>query len=275
MVFDKLFGLSLQAAKRKFPDLVYEPIEVGQVACEWVRPQKTTSHHCGFYIHGGGFCYGSLTSHRKLVSEIVQRTGLSVLHLNYRLAPEHSFPAALEDCCQVYQQIFSSRLPREKVSIMGDSAGGNLALATMLRLKASDMRLPDMGVFLSPSTNLARISASMINNQKTEVMLSKDVVRWFGKNYRGKCSPEDPQISPLLGDLAGFPPLLVHVSQAEILLDDARDLAAAALEYGVDLRLREWPEVPHVWHFFSKYLPEARDALDDIGTFVKKQLDSD
>jgi acetyl esterase/lipase len=256
--------------------------EVGRVAaagvpCEWLLAPGADPERRLLYIHGGGWTSGGLESHRPLSARISAATGCAVLAVDYRLAPEHPFPAGLDDCIAAYRWLRENgpggAAPARSVFVAGDSAGGNLTLALLLALKQRALPLPNAAVPISPSTDFLATGDSFRTRAERDPILTMgpEGLRMLSLVYlQGRAKPEDPLASPLYGDFRGLPPLLFQVGDAEVLLDDSTRAAERARAAGVDVTLEVWPEMPHVWHAFAPFLPEATRAIEQLGAFVRK-----
>ena len=222
------------------------------------------------YVHGGGWTLGLNNLERRLLGRICQAARVPALAVDYRLAPEHAFPAALNDCLAVYRSLTTSGTSPRNIVLLGASAGGNLALATLMSLRDASDQLPAAAVCLSPMIDLAGTGESfrVDNDPAVTAGLALTMARY----YAGGQDPRLPLLSPLHGDWRGLPPLLVQVGGDEIVLSDATRLRENAEHAGVDVRLDIWPNMWHGWHLFAPYLPEARQAVDDIGAFVRERL---
>ncbi len=252
-------------------------LDVAGVSCEWIRAKGSDPDRRLLYIHGGGWTAGSLDSHRPLSARISAATGCSVLAVDYRLAPEHPFPAGLDDCVATYQWLRangpSGAAPARSSFIAGDSAGGNLTFATLLACKERGIALPNAAIPISAATDFGATGASFQSRADKDPIIPSDPngIRLLAHVYlQGKAEPLSPLASPLYGDLAGLPPLLIQVGDAEVLLDDSTRIAERAKQAGVDATLEVWPEMPHVFHAFAPFLPEATQAIERIGAFVRK-----
>ncbi len=219
------------------------------------------------YIHGGGFVIGSLPLYRHLVAAIADAAGLRAMFVDYRLAPEHPAPAALDDVAQAYAHI-SQMAEGQPIAIAGDSAGGNLALALILRLKSRNAALPYATVCLSPVTDLRGGNPSFTANVKTERLLPPKWALRSGAAYKNGADPTDPELSPILGDFTGAPPTLIHVDTGEILYDDARLMADHLRSQGVDVTYTEESGLLHVWHLNIGRSPEADKSVAQIVDFL-------
>jgi acetyl esterase/lipase len=253
------------------------PLRVEDVPCEWLLAPGADPDRRLLYIHGGGWTSGGLESHRPLSARLSAATGCAVLAVDYRLAPENPYPAGLDDCLTSYDWLRqngpSGAAPAQSVFVSGDSAGGNLTLALLLALKERGQPLPNAAIPISPATDFLATGESYRTRADQDPILTMgpEGIRLLAEVYlQGNGKPEDPLVSPLYGDFAGLPPLLFHVGDAEILLDDSQMAAEKARAAGVDVTLSVWPEMPHVWHAFAPFLPEATDAIAEIGAFVRK-----
>ena len=222
------------------------------------------------YLHGGAFAMGSPTTHRTITTALAQRAGARVVAVDYRLAPEHPWPAGLQDAVAVYEGMLHSGARADRIVLAGDSAGGNLVLATLHAIKQRGLTMPAGAVCLSPWCDLTGRGRSIIANAASEAMLPAELLPDLARLYAGAEDLTNPTVSPLYGDFDGFPPLLLHVGSAEILVDDARRVHDAACSAGVASTLTVWPDLPHVFQIFARVLPEARQALDDIGRFIRE-----
>jgi monoterpene epsilon-lactone hydrolase len=218
------------------------------------------------YLHGGAFALGSLEGYRAMVSHVATACRATTSVLEYRLAPEHPFPAAPDDAFAAWKAMAKDGVPRV---IVGDSAGGNLALSTMIRARDEGLPLPAAAVLLSPWLDLDHAGASMKTNAERDPLIRVGDSRAYAKLYLGGVSPRDPRVSPLYADLRGLPPLYVQVGKDECLYDDSIRLAERARAAGVEVTLDAFDGVFHVWHFFAGIAPEADDAIERIGRFVR------
>jgi monoterpene epsilon-lactone hydrolase len=253
--------------------VAYERVCAGGVDGEWISPANVPEDNAILYFHGGGFRLGSVTSHRDLMAQIALAGGCRVLAINYRLAPEHRFPAALDDALAAYGWMLDRGLKSENVAFAGDSAGGNLVLAAMLALRERGLPLPVSAVLMSPWTDLAATGSSYVSRAEADPIHQRSMILALAKNYLGgQGDPYDPLVSPLYADLAGLPPLLIQVGDRETVLDDSVMFADLARAAGVDVSLEVWDGMIHVFQMFGAELPEARQAIASIAGFLNRHL---
>ncbi len=243
------------------------------VPAEWLKPKQFSKNGVILYIHGGAFVICSLNTHRSMVSRLVKAAGVAAVSLDYRLAPEYPYPAALEDCLSGYRWLLESGYSPEQIVIAGDSAGGNLTLALMLRLKAAGEPLPAGAVCFSPVTDLVGTGESIVTKADIDPILDGSVAHQMVQEcYVREHDQRDPLISPLYGELSQLPPILLHVGEDEILLDDSVRFAARARDAGTDAQLVIWPGMWHVFQIFAPILPEANQAILQAGGFIQRVL---
>jgi acetyl esterase/lipase len=223
------------------------------------------------YFHGGGYVMGHPRTHAALARYLTRKTGLQTCLPEYRLAPEHPFPAAFEDALGVWQALLARGYAPDQIILGGDSAGGGLALALLGHLCASDQPRPACVFAFSPFTDFSLSGESISQNAASEVLLPPERLTQLRDRVLAGADARDPRISPLFGSFKGAPPVLVQVARSEILLDDSRRMAEVLRRDGVDVTLQEWGNLPHVWQFFHGWLPEARKALADLGRFIHLQ----
>jgi len=220
------------------------------------------------YLHGGGYYFCSPRTHRSIVFGLATRANAPVFSLDYRLAPEHRFPAALDDATAAYRYLIAEGTAPESIVIAGDSAGGGLALATLVALRDAGDPLPAGAVLFSPWTDLAATGASIVDNDGADPMFSGPAIAKAAKVYLGDMPATHPYASPVYADLRGLPPLFMMAGSTEVLLDDSRRVAANARAAGVDCELEVWKKMPHVWPIFAPFIPEANRALDRAAAFI-------
>jgi len=252
-------------------DLSIEPFTIDGIRAEWILPCGATKHRVILFVHGGGYVSGSCSDHRVHVAKFVKATGIPALLYEYRLAPEHAFPAALEDSVKAYQWLLDQGTAPSKVVFAGDSAGGGLCLALLLALRDRGFPLPAAAVALSPWTDLT-CSGESYRSNATKCLSPEGTWTAFSQHYVADGDPQTPWISPLYGDLDGLPPLLIYVGGDEILLDDAVYFADKAKVAGVDVTLRIGEGLFHCYPVCAPLFPEATQALDEIGRFLKGHL---
>lgn len=250
------------------PPVDTQPVNDGSVKGEWLQltdnPRQTV-----YYLHGGGYVACSPKTHRPFTSALSRAANAKVFALDYRLAPEHRFPAAVEDAVAGYRWLLDQGVNPREIVIGGDSAGGGLAMATLVSLRDAGEPLPRATFALSPWADLAVTGRSIDANDKRDSMFYGDGVRWMAPVYVGDASPRDPLVSPIYADLSNLPPLLIYVSDAEVLLDDSIRLAERARQCGVEVDLRVWSDLPHAWPILVAFkLPESFQALGEIAQFI-------
>ncbi len=248
------------------------PVDAGGVPAEWVDAPGAIGAGAILYLHGGGYTVGSVRTHRALVARLAAATGVRALTVDYRLAPEHPYPAALEDALAAYRWLVGGGAEPARIVVAGDSAGGGLAVALLVALRDAGDALPAAGVCISPWTDLACTGASMTTRAGADPMVQRAGLLEMAAAYLGGQDARTPLASPLHADLRGLPPMLVHVGGAETLLDDAIRLAERARAAGTAVDLEVWDDMIHVWHAFSPLLPEADEAVAGIGAWVRGRL---
>jgi acetyl esterase/lipase len=246
-----------------------EAVSADGVPCEWIIPRDRPTDRVLLYLHGGGFVFGLTPQHLQMGAYLAHGLGFRILMPEYRLAPGHPYPAALDDCVGAYRWLLKEGISAEHIGIAGDSAGGNLTVAMMMKLRESGDALPAAAACLSPAADLTIRARRRAGFQ--DPLLPPKAVKFYTQSYVGGRDPRDPLISPVFGDLRGLPPLLVHVGEEEILREDAVRLAQAAESAGVDVRLEVYPRMWHVWQL-NLTLPQAVQSLDDIAVFFKEHL---
>ncbi|MGC1677387.1 MAG: alpha/beta hydrolase [Candidatus Binataceae bacterium] len=249
-------------------DVICTPVDVAGIRAEWVEAPDAAADRVILYLHGGGYVMGSIGTHRAMVARIARASNARALLIDYRLAPEHPFPAAVDDAVAAYRWLVAQGCKSGRIVIAGDSAGGGLALATLLKLRDLGVTLPAAGVGISPWTDLQGTGESVKTKAAIDPMVTQENLAISAKSYYANHDPKDPLISQIHADFRGLPPLLLQVGESEILLDDATRVAARAKAAGVNVELEIWPEMIHVWHVFAKILPEGQQAIDKLGKFV-------
>lgn len=243
------------------------------VSCDIHKPKSHHKEKVLLYFHGGGYCVGSPLSHRHIVSRLAKETNLKAVVPDYRKAPEHRFPAPIEDAVSVYQGLLEQGVLPRDIYFCGDSAGGNLVLSTLLRLKENGDPLPAAASCISPWTDLSMSGVSIEEQAEHDFLLSKELLNQFASHY----APEHEEdlrkhhhISPLFAELEGLPPLLIQVGSREVLLDDSVRLLENAREAGVNAQLQIWEDMQHVWHYSFTMLKDGRNAITSIAQFFDK-----
>jgi monoterpene epsilon-lactone hydrolase len=260
---------------RVSPRFMVEPIRLGGAPGEAVRPSGLERpRRTILFLHGGGYYFGSAQSHRAITFALAQSLQARVVAVNYRLAPEHPYPAALDDAVAAVLDLYAGVSPHD-LALCGDSAGGGLALSTLLRLRDAGYPLPACAALFSPWTDLAATGPSIAANDKRDALFHGDCIAADARHYLAGRDPRDPGASPLYADLAGLPPLLCQVSGTEVLLDDSLRLVRKARLAGVAARCQIWSDLPHVWQLYPGFLPEARQALNDACRFIRAYAGSD
>jgi acetyl esterase/lipase len=255
------------------PGTLVTPVDAAGVPAEWVVAVDDGATGDGpamLYLHGGGYTMGSCNTHRALASNLSAAISGPVLLIDYRLAPEHPFPAAVDDARAAWHFLLAQPdVSPARAVIAGDSAGGGLTAATLLALKDASEPLPAGIVCLSPFVDMEATGASYRTVAAEDPMITKDMVQRLRSAYVGEGDPRNPLASPVHGDWTGAPPMLIQVGRAEVLLDDSRTLARVAREAGVEVDLQEWDRMVHVFQMFSGLIDEADNAIARVGEFVK------
>jgi acetyl esterase/lipase len=251
------------------PDVTAEPTTAGGVPAEWITTPDADAQRVVLYLHGGAYVIGSMNTHRDLAGRISRAAGARVLNLDYRLAPEHPHPAAVDDATAAYQWLLGTGQDPARLAIAGDSAGGGLTLATLVALRDQKLPLPAAGVCLSPWVDLEGIGESMKQCAHLDPMVQHEHLLRMARLYLGDLDPRTPLAAPLYADLSGLPPLYIQVGTAETLLDDATRIAERARKAGVDTTLEVWDDMIHVFQAFAPMLPEGQQAIDKIGAYLR------
>jgi epsilon-lactone hydrolase len=252
------------------PGVQVEETSIAGVPAEWVRGSEEAG--VLLFLHGGGFTTGSCITHRELAARLALASGLAALVLDYRLAPEHPFPAAPDDAAAAYRSLLARGWVPGQVAFGGDSAGACVALSALLRLKADGVAMPAAAALLSPWLDLSLRGESLHTRAASDPLVSRADLAVAARHYLAGADPDDPMASPLFGDLHDLPPLLLQVGGDEVLLSDAERLAERATAAGVPNRLRVWPAMWHVWHGWAAVLPEGQDAIAEAGAFLREHI---
>jgi acetyl esterase/lipase len=252
-------------------DVRAESVDAGGVSGEWITVPESSPDRTLLYLHGGGYCIGSVNTHRGLVAAIARASGCRALAIDYRLAPEHPFPAALDDALGAWRFLLDQGCDPGRASIAGDSAGGGLTVATLVAARDAGDPLPGAAACLSPWVDLEGTGESMTTKADEDPLIERESLLRMAGAYLGDAPARTPLAAPMHADLAGLPPLFIQVGTAEALLDDSRRLAERARSHGVDVSLEQWEEMIHVFQAFGAMLPEAREAIATIGEFLRKR----
>jgi monoterpene epsilon-lactone hydrolase len=254
------------------PDAKCERVDAGGVPAEWVAAPGCDAQRAVLFLHGGGYAIGSINTHRRLAYDISAASGARVLLIDYRLAPEHPFPAAVEDAAKAWRWLLQQGFRANKLAVAGDSAGGGLTIATLVNLRDQKLGLPACAVAISPWVDLEGVGNSITARAAQDPMVGKDGLLWMARMYLNGKDAKTPLAAPLHADLKGLPPILVQVGSAEVLLDDATRIAEKLHAAGVEVRLALWPNMLHVFPLFAPILSEGRDGCLEIGTFIRSRI---
>ncbi len=249
-----------------------EPLSVAGIPAEWIVPAEAPERSVLLYLHGGGYCIGSINTHRGMVSHIATAAETKALLIDYRLAPENPFPAAVEDSTAAYKWLLSQGVDSGDIIIAGDSAGGGLTVSTLVSLKEKGIPLPAAAVLISPWVDLAITGNSVISKADIDPMVTKEFLIEMAEAYTDDTDHRAPLASPLYAELKGLPPMLIHVGTSEILYDDATRLVDHARKAGVAVTVNTAEGMCHVWHYFTIMLPEALEAIKEIAVFMREYL---
>jgi monoterpene epsilon-lactone hydrolase len=253
------------------PDAKCEKVDAGGVPAEWVSAPGCDTGRAILYLHGGGYAIGSLNTHRRLAYDISATSAAKVLLIDYRLAPEHPFPAAVDDATSAWRWLLQQGFATNRLAIAGDSAGGGLTIATLVNLRDKKLGLPACAAALSPWVDLEGLGNSITTRAAQDPMVQKDGLLWMAKMYLNGKDPKTPLAAPLHADMKDLPPVLIQVGSAETLLDDAIRIAEKMHAAGVDARLTIWPNMLHVFPLFAPVLSEGRDGCIEIGNFIRSK----
>jgi acetyl esterase/lipase len=251
------------------PDICVEPLEIDQNRAQLLTPPGCEPGRALLYLHGGGYVFGSLRSHGGLAGEIARAARCQVLQLDYRRAPEHPFPAAVEDATAAHVWLLERGFAPGHLAFAGDSAGGGLVLAALVHCRQRELPLPGAAVCISPWVDLEATGESYRTRAALDPLVQRKVVDEVTRHYLQGQDPRAPTASPIHAELSGFPPLLIQVGEREILYSDSEALAAKARASGLDVSFEEWPDMVHVWHLHYPRLTTGREAIDRLGQFVR------
>lgn len=246
----------------------YTPVNCDGVPAEWTIAKNVNTDGVVLYLHGGGYVSGSIKTHRGLVGGLSMTSQTKCLSVDYRLAPEHPFPAGLDDAIKVYHWLLKQGVDPKKIVIAGDSAGGGLTMATLLRLRDENAPLPAAGVCLSPWLDLECTGDSATTLATKDLMIPVAGLKKFGMEYAHKENINHPYASPINANPTGLPPLFIQVSNWEILLDDTLRFEKKAKAAGVKVEVEIWEKMTHVWQAYGTFLPEAKQAVKKLGAYI-------
>ncbi len=255
-------------------DIVVEKVSANGVPAEWNSAPGADSSRAVLYFHGGGYVIGSLDSHRHLTSEIARDFGGRTLALHYRLAPEHPFPAPVEDAVAGYRYLLAQGIQPKNIALAGDSAGGGLVVAALVAIRDAGLAQPACGWCISPWVDMEGIGGSMTSLADTDPMVQKEPLLEMATHYLNGADPRSPLAAPLYANLRGIAPLYIQVGAAETLLDDAIRLAGVAGAADVPVTLEVWPEMVHVWHLFHPRLAAGRRAITAGARYMRTAMDA-
>ena len=276
MKFSQLFFDTITLALPINTEAHISPAHHGGIAGEWLSAGRDiVSGRVMLYFHGGGYFFGSPRSHRALTWRLSKVCRTKVIALDYRQPPDWQYPAPLEDAVGAYKMLLNRGYDPKNIVFAGDSAGGNLVLATLLKLREKGMPLPGAGVLISPWTDLSCSGESVTTNADVDQMIPVKALRFISRSYSKESHARDPFISPVYADLTGLPPLFIQVSSTEVLYDDAVRIAENARAAGVPCRLQVWDKMMHVFQILAVAMPEAEKAVNEIGMFVRSTLDGE
>ncbi len=254
-------------------DVKLTTVDVNGVPGEWSIVPGSDPSRVLMFFHGGGYCSGSIVSHRRLVTEAGRAAGVRTLAIAYRLAPEHPFPAAYDDVLTAWRFLRGQNIPAANIAIGGDSAGAGLTLALIGRLRDAQEKLPGCAWLISPWTDLTMSSPTLLSKEAVDPLIHKQYLIELADAYLpAGMDRKDPRVSPLYADLKSFPPMLIQVGSAETLLDDATRFAAVAGAADVRVTLEIWPQMIHAWPLWNAHLDPGRRALASAGAFIRQHL---
>ncbi len=256
-------------------DVTVQPVVANGVKAEWTATPDANPSNVILYLHGGGYVTCSLESHRHLVAEVGRSAAARTLAIDYRLAPEHPFPAPVEDTVAAYRYLLDSGVTPNRIAFAGDSAGGGLVAGSMLAIREAGLPLPACGWCISPWVDMEALGASFVDRAQTDPTVQKETIQMMAGWYLGGGDPRHPHVAPIYGDLRGMPPLLIQVGAVETLLDDSIALARKAGIADVIVDLQIWPEMIHIWHLYFPMLTAGRRAIAAGGCFIRDAIKGD
>ena len=259
------------AAFVKPPDIEIAPGELDGIPVEWIIPADAHASRVFFHLHGGGYVLGNPAGSRSFTSRFAQLTKCRVVSIDYRLAPEHPFPAAVNDSVRAYRALLTQGHRAGRIAIGGESAGGGLAVATLVAARRQSLAMPAALIAISPWTDMRCEAESFRSKDGIDPLLTRRSLKGMADAYLGGADPSNDRASPALADLSGLPPMLIHAGSDEVLLDDAMALLEAASRSQVEAQLVVWAGMIHVWHMFHAMLPQGAEALGALASFVQEK----
>lgn len=254
-------------------EVAISPVTAEGVSAEWIEPPGAQFHRVLVYLHGGGYVLGGTNAYRTLVTRLATAASARALLIDYRLAPEHPFPAALEDALAVYRWLLLQGLDPAGIALAGDGSGAGLALATALALRDNRAPMPGAIAMMSPWLDLALSARTLLRNRDTDAIVSLELLAYCAQSYLQGALPTNPLASPLYANLSRLPPVLVHAGAAEILRDDSTRLGEKGDKFGLDVSVEVYASMPHVFQLFEK-VPESEASLARLGSFIKSRTAS-
>lgn len=267
---NKIDELSKKASIPK--NINFQQIQLGGVKAEWAFLEGSPKDKAIVYLHGGGYCLGSITSYRYFTSRLAKETGIRTLCVEYSLAPENPFPAALEDVISVYRSLLSKGIISKNIVLIGDSAGGGLCLAVTIALRDNKEDLPAAMALFSPLTDITLSAKSYITNAKKDPLVSLDDQKILVEAYASGQDTKNPLISPRFGNFEGFPPILIHTGTDEVLIEDSLNVVETARRDKVEVTFKLWKDMFHVFTIFPTYTPEGKKSLKEVAAYIKQYL---
>ena len=250
-------------------NIKYKSVVAGNVNAEWITCGEVNENRIFMFMHGGGYYRGSIAATRATVARISAEAKVKCLSINYRLAPEHPFPAAIDDTYSAYEWLINEGISPEHIIVSGQSAGGGLCLALLLKIKDNNFYQPKGAVALSPWTDLSQTGKTMVTNEKIDPVISKQYLDRFAKLYFPDSYNMSYLASPIIGELSGLPDMLIQVGSAETMLDDSKRFFEKAKKANVNAKLEIWEDMFHGWHSNAHILKDAEDAIISIGKYCK------
>jgi monoterpene epsilon-lactone hydrolase len=261
-----------ELAKKANRQVKAEKVSANGVDAEWLTTPDVSADKAILYLHGGGYVIGSIESHRHFAAEAGRQAGARTLIINYRMAPEHPFPAAVDDTVAAYRYLLDSGIAAKNICIAGDSAGGGLVVGALLAIKDAKLPLPGCGWCISPWVDMEALGQSFADRAATDPQVQKATIQFMAQTYLNGADPRHAYAAPIYGDLRGLPPLMIQVGSIETLLDDSLQLARKCALDDVPATLEVWPEMVHIWHIWFPMLTAGQRALESGGAFVRNAL---